>query len=109
MSDHADQFARGVAGEACIAVERDAIADARQNLDVSLGDHEAGVGRPAQQAIEFFDLAALALPSHPERFALVPVTLTMKKVENITAVAAVLLVERPDAGARGFENCGVGG
>ena len=48
------------------------VADAGQRVERADLRREAGVGGAAQQAIEFFELAALALPSHPHLLALVP-------------------------------------
>ena len=49
--------------------------------------------RAAQEAIEFGELAALALPSHPAAFAGVPPPLAMKEKEAPAAVARVQLLD----------------
>ena len=75
----ADQLARGIARQLRIRIERDDVADARQRLAGTDRGGEAGIGGAAQQAIEFFQLAALALPSHPHLLALVPQALAVQK------------------------------
>ena len=47
---------------------------------------EAGVRRAAQQAVELLDLAALALPAHPDSLALVPPPVAMEEEEAIRVV-----------------------
>ncbi len=49
-----------------IGIERDDVAHIGRHLRRVAGDrHEGGVGGAAQQPVEFVQLAALALPSHP--------------------------------------------
>ena len=86
VRDDANQVAGGIPGQARVAVERDAIPHLRQDRRVADRHDEAGVGRAAQQAVEFLDLSALALPSHPQAFLLVPLTRTMEQEEAIRAV-----------------------
>ena len=50
---------------------------------------EARVGGAAQQAVELLDLAALALPSHPQPFALVPLPQAMEQEEPVRAAVRV--------------------
>ena len=87
MRDDADQLARDVARQARVAVERDAVPDLRQDVEIADRDDEARVGGAAQQAIELLDLAALALPAHPEPFALVPLAEAVKQEEPVVAAA----------------------
>src|SRR5262245_33248774 len=75
MRDDTDQIPGRVARQPRVAVERDAVADLRQDAQLAHGDDEAGVGCAAQQAVELLDLPALAFPSHPQLFARVPLTL----------------------------------
>src|SRR4029079_10634389 len=56
----------------------------------------------------FFDLSALALPSHPETFLRVPLTCAMEQEETVGAGAVVMFhVERLDALGSGREDLGV--
>ncbi len=64
---------------------------------------------PRKQAVELFDLAALALPAHPPPLRLVPLAKAMEQEETVGASAAVLAVERFDAASRRLEDLGVAG
>ena len=77
MRDDADELPRDVAGPASIAVECDAVPHRRQHREVADVERETGIRRSTQQPIELLDFAALALPSHPEAFARIPLTHTM--------------------------------
>src|SRR4029077_14242419 len=57
---------------------------------------ETRVRGAAQQAIELLDLSPLALPSHPEPFARVPLSKTMKQKEAIRASPRIFGVECRD-------------
>ena len=94
----ADQLPRRVARQAGVGVERDAVADLRQ--DGQVADLDGGrVRRAAQQAIELLDLAALALPSHPAAFLAIPLPGAVEEIEAVAVPVAVARVERLDAGA----------
>src|SRR6202008_1405270 len=68
-----------------VRVQRDALADAGQDLERAELDGVAGVGGPAQQAVEFLDLAALPLPAHPGALALVPLARPEEEEEAVSA------------------------
>ena len=108
VRDDADQLARGVARQPRVAVERDAVAHLRQDRQVADVHGEAGVGGAAQQAVELLDLAALALPSHPQPFAARSTgAVRWKRKKRSAPSVGVLRVERGDAGARGRQDLGV--
>ena len=109
MGDDADQLPRRIAGQAGVAVERDAVPHARQHGHVADVQDEAGVGRAPQQTVELLDLPALALPPHPQPFALVPLPRAMEEEEARRRVRGVLHVERLDAASRGREDLAVAG
>ena len=70
MRHLADQPADRVARQPGVGVERDDVADAgghRWRLPARA--EEGGVGRAAQQPVQFMQLAALAFPADPARFA----------------------------------------
>src|SRR5437867_12000187 len=83
MLDHADQLPGHVARQSCVAVERDAVAGARQDSGIAHLHGEAGVGSAPQQSVEFLDLAALALPAHPHALAAVPAPRAMERVAAV--------------------------
>ncbi len=66
MGDDADQLLRGVAGQAGVGVEGEAVAHAGKDLDVAHLHGEARVRGPAQHRVPLLELAALALPAHPD-------------------------------------------
>ena len=79
----------------------------RQDRQVADRYGEARVGGAAQQPVELLDLAALALPPHPQPFAGVPLPQAMEQEEAVGAVGGVPGVERGDAGASRLEDLGV--
>jgi hypothetical protein len=83
MRDDANELPRDVARQASITVECDAVPHGRQHREVADVDRETGIGRTTQQAVELLDFAALALPSHPEAFARIPLTQTMEQEKTI--------------------------
>ncbi len=69
MRQRADQPPAGFHRQLRVGVERDHVADGRQNRRLAVLDDEARVGRAAQQAVELGQLAALALGPHPAALA----------------------------------------
>ena len=65
---------------------------------------KARVGGAAKQTVELLDLPALALPSHPEPFALVPLAQPVEQEEPVRSPIPVPGVERRDARAGRLEN-----
>ena len=63
------------------------VADPGEGVGGADGRGEARIGGAAQQAIEFFELAALALPPHPDLLALVPQALAVQEQEPRTRLA----------------------
>ena len=68
MLEDADQRAHRLARQAGVGVEREAVAHVGQHPHVADLDRVAGVAGAAQTAVELLDLAALALPAHPDAF-----------------------------------------
>jgi hypothetical protein len=85
MLDHADQLPRRVARQARVAVERDAVADARQDAELAHAHGKARFAGAPQQPVELLDLAPLALPAHPHAFAGVPAACAVEEVETAGA------------------------
>ena len=107
MRGDADQRARGIARQRRVAVERDAVAHRRQDGRVPDVHDEARVLGAAQQAIELVDLAALALPAHPQAFLRVPLSAAVAQEETIARGVVMFRVERADALARRLQDRGV--
>ena len=76
-----------------VGVERDHISDRSQDRHIAVGDNEARVRCAAQQPVEFFELAALALPPHPALLARIPPPFPVKEEKPIGAVPLVELVD----------------
>ena len=99
MRHLADQAAHRVARQSRVGVERDDVAniggrDGRPGADVD----EGGVGRAAQQPVQFVQLAALALPADPPRFAFVPDATAMQQQKAVAARRrAIAPIETRDA------------
>ncbi len=114
MGDRSDQLARRLAGQARVGVERDHVSDARgRRSRARIRRQERGVGGPAQEVVQLAQLAAFALPAHPDALARVPFPAAVKNPEAVAASAsirrAVPRVEPRDRGARPLEKRGIPG
>ena len=88
----ADQPAHGVSRQPRIGIERDHIAHAGRNGGRLAADgQEARVDGAAQQAIQFVQLAALALPTHPDALRFVPQPSPMQEQEAIARRTGTVL------------------
>ena len=105
MRHLADQPADRVARQPRVGVERDDIADAGGHLwRLPAEAQETGVGRAAQQPVQFVQLAALAFPADPPRFACVPDPPAVEQQEAVAARRrAIAPVEPGDACYRRFQ------
>ncbi|MCE9572902.1 MAG: hypothetical protein K8W52_07075 [Deltaproteobacteria bacterium] len=109
VRERADQPVRGAHRELRVAVEGDHEPDrgeARRIADVA---RVAGLGVPAQEAVELLELAALALPAHEPLLARVPARAAVQQVERPDAILAVVAVECLERRARALEQRAVGG
>ena len=99
MSHLPDQPPDGVPRQLRVGVERDHVADVRRHGGrLRIGVEEGGVGRTAQQPVQFVELAALALPADPPSFAFVPDPPAVKQQKAFAAGShAVPPVELRDA------------
>ena len=99
MRHLADQPTHGVTRQSRVRIERHDVAHAcRRRRRSETHVHESGVGRAAQQPVQFVELAALAFPPDPTRFAFVPNPAPMQKKETGSAGSrAIAQVEPCDA------------
>ena len=94
-------------GQAGIGIERDDIANPdRRDGGLAIDRQKRGVGGPAQEAVELMQLAAFALPAHPEAFAGVPPALS---VEHEEASCSIFGIERGHIGHGAVQQPGVAG
>ena len=100
-------FLRRVPRQPGVGVERDAVADRRQQIQRADLHGEARVRRAAQQAVEFLDLSALALPAHPRLLAGVPAPLTMEEKEAVPVRSTQPIVQGLDPRTRRLDHRGV--
>src|SRR5690348_1376582 len=89
MNRRADEFARDVARQLCVGVERDDVTDVFQERVVRRVYDEARIAGAAEQPVELLEFAALAFPTHPTVLAGIPLTTTMEEVKTIVAMPAV--------------------
>jgi len=94
-----DQPADRVTRQLRVGVERDDVADIRGHGGrLPVEAQERGVGRAAQELVQFVKLAALALPAHPSPLACVPNPPAVEQQEALAAGRrAVAPVEPSDA------------
>ena len=103
MRHLADQATHCVARQSGVRIKRHDVANAHRCSRRSEAHvHESGVGRAAQQAIQFVELAALALPSDPPRFTLIPdATPVQKEKTRSSRRRAIARIQTRDAGRGG--------
>ena len=95
MRQSADQPMRGPAWQLRVGIERDHVADARQNREIPNLDREV-VRVLTQQVVEVEQFPALALPTHPGAFARVEDPVPVEKEERTPALTFVLVVQAFD-------------
>jgi hypothetical protein len=98
MRERAQEARRDSAREARVGVERQHVAHAEEGGRVALVDHEGGVARAREQAVELLELPALSLPAHPATLGGAPAARTVEEVEGTAAVLAMAPVELADPG-----------
>ena len=100
----ADQAVDRVARQPRVGVERYDVADAGGHAwGLPTDAEKARVGRATQQPVQFMQLAALAFPADPSRFAGVPEPLAVQQQEAVaTRCRAVAPIEPGDAGSPPF-------
>ena len=84
----------GASGKPGIGIDSDDVADIPG--DLRSGDaavEKTGVLRAAQQAVQFVQFAALALPSHPGALGDVPQPLAVQQHEQRRSIARITLVQ----------------
>ncbi|MNS55652.1 hypothetical protein D3C72_884900 [compost metagenome] len=85
MRDLADQPQCGVSRQARVRVQRNDIADVRRYVRrYAAHRHMARVGGTPQQAVQLVQLAALALPPHPDALARIEDAAPMKQEEAVS-------------------------
>ena len=104
MSDDPDQLSRGITRKSRVAVERNAVADLRQDREVTDLDNEARIGGAAHESVELLDFSAFALPAHPQALLLVPLPHAMEEKEAVGAPDCMLRIERLDPQSSRLEN-----
>ena len=112
MRHRTDHLPCRVARKLGIGVERDHVADVGEHVDVT-GDHrEAIAPGAAQQCVQLLELAALALPAHPQLLPRVPATRPMQEEKSvalhITARSGIFSIQRIDSGPRVLDERCVG-
>ena len=78
MQSRANQTSRGVTRQLRIRIQRDYVANLREQFFAGRDHHEAGVARSAQQSIELAQLAPLSFPANPFAFGLAPLPAPVK-------------------------------
>jgi hypothetical protein len=96
VRNDADETFGGVARQARIRVERDAVAHGRQDGQIAHLRREARVGGAAKQAVELLDLSALSLPTDPRVLAFVPLARAVEQEESVGLLWTEPGIERFD-------------
>ena len=86
MGHGADQTVDGASGQMRVGVEGDHVADGGGH--VGPPGEERRVVPPAQEMVQLVELPALALPTHPLAFRLIPDTSPMQYEEALTGVGS---------------------
>jgi hypothetical protein len=99
MGHGADQTVHDASGQMRVGVEGDHVPDGGGHVGPPAPRREERrVVRPEQEAVQLLELPALALPSHPLAFRLIPDASTMEQEEALAPVgrATVTTVEARD-------------
>ncbi len=104
MLHDTDELLRRVPRQTGVGVERDAVPHGRQDVELADLLGEARVRCASQQAIEFLDLSALALPADPRVLTSVPLPFAMEEIEAIGVFGTEPRVEGLDPRAGGREH-----
>ena len=107
MREDPDQRAGRSAREPSVGVERQDVADGREDPDVADDLRVARSRGSPEEAIELLDLPALALPAHVEALFRIPGAEAMEEKEPVVFPCRVAVVQVLDPGARRREDFGV--
>ncbi len=101
MRQRADEQRGRVRRKDRVGVQGDHVAGRPDRLHVA-DDHRERVARAApKKAVELGELAAFALPPHPDALLLVPPARAMEQIERVVRAGGVALVQRAHALDRG--------
>ena len=78
VSHRADHALSCIPRQLRIRIQRDYVANLREQFFAGRDHHEAGVARSAQQSIELAQLAPLSFPANPFAFGLAPLPAPVK-------------------------------
>ena len=109
VRDGPDQLRRGVRRQDGIRVEGDDIAELAKGLDVPDDDREGSLGGPADESVEFRQLAPFPLPTHPDALERIPSSRAMEQVERVVRRGGVTGVQGVNPIAGGGHNGVVAG
>ncbi len=102
MMHLADQLGHSVAHQARIGVQRHDVLDVGRH-DIRAAE-EGCILVAAQQHVQFMQLAALALPTHPAAFCRVIEPAAVQQIESRLAIKGITAVQRSDLALGVFEN-----
>ncbi len=89
------QANRGAPGQEGVRVQGDHVAHGTERLEVALAGGEAGVRLAGQEPVELGELAALALPAHPDPLGRIPAPFAMEEEEARPAAVLVPVIPGP--------------
>ena len=107
VCEQTDQPLRGSDRHLGIAVERDHEPDSEQPSRIADPTHVTRARIAAEQSIELFELAALALPPHEAFFVRVPARLAVQQVKRTATARAMPRVECLELARRALEQDGI--
>ena len=107
MGQDSDQRAGRPARKPRIGVERQNVADGREDRHVADDLRVARSRRAAEEAVELLDLPPFALPSHVEALFRVPRAGPMEEKEAVVSTGRVTDVQLLDPGPRRREDFGI--
>ena len=97
MRHRADEFAGGIARQRGIGVQREDVLDRGEDRQVADDLGERFARTAAEQRVELFELAPLALVAHPEMFVRIPHARPVKEMKDRYTCGVVPGIQRLDA------------
>src|SRR5512138_960886 len=107
MSHRSGEHLCCIARKHRVGIESDYVSHALEGFSISGDGCKCIFTLSAQKTIELTELPPLPFPSHPDALLLIPQSLTMEEIENVTTLTRILFVQVLSALNGNLENLGV--
>src|SRR6185503_15511740 len=97
VNRRADKFPRHFARKLGVRIERNYIANPREQGFIRSLHHEAGIASATKQSVEFMQLPTFPLPTHPGALPFIPPSLAMENMKAKRLFFAITLIKFVDS------------